>query len=154
QALYETALANYKSNRKEYMVIRERYATISAWVRKTVDARIMNATLLELEHQGRHDLRAMIRILKNDLAPSHTGTLTQAQKRYREMLAKARMPSTSPLVWTLEFTQAFRDAKAHRLPDVEGLLAIKAFLEAVGARFSPAWASTQLQSAVQADQLG
>ncbi|KAI1141037.1 hypothetical protein F5Y05DRAFT_410888 [Hypoxylon sp. FL0543] len=68
--LFKAAQERYKSNKKSIADARAKCAHVSAWIRKSVDRRIMDATLIEIHQMGRTDLKAQISVLRRDFTPS------------------------------------------------------------------------------------
>ena len=69
------------------------------------------------------------------------------------MLANASKGGVNPIVWHKEFISTHALAQAHKIPEVQGTLAAKAFLRAVGERMAPQWAQNRLDEIVTAEVL-
>lgn len=143
--------------RKDYTVQIAEWSTLSTrrtsiwdWILRSVDhdllVPVMEELTLHIPSDGNAStavsLRAIVRLLKRDCAPSEQMVETSIRSEYREILAHAY--GQDPLRWYGKWHQAYVRARARNLPDVLGPLAIQDFLTAVG-KFAPSWASRQLE---------
>jgi hypothetical protein len=62
---------------------------------------------------------------------------TMIQEEYQAILQQASTESVNPQKWHTEWFRAYSRAKLVGLPEVNRVLASKAFLKAVGARLTP-----------------
>jgi len=88
------------------------------------------------------------------LAPSDVSSKTTIQEEYQVILRQASTGSVNPQKWHAEWFRAYSRAKLVGLLEVDGVLASKAFLKAVGARLTPSWAQQELTDLIKCAELG
>lgn len=147
-------LKSWSENSAVTTIFAGRHQQVWNWVNRTVDSSLLASAQVKIVSQGTATLQAVIRALKTHLAPSHSSAQTTAAEEYRATLAKARSGGIDPLKWHALWHRAFLRAQAYDLSDVNGVLAAKDFLNAVGQRMAPDWASRALQDLIRDDELG
>ena len=60
----------------------------------------------------------------------------------------------NPAKWYLEWFKAYHRALTFNIPEVQGLLATRAFLDAVGVKLRPEWARAKLSEVLEKAELG
>ncbi|KAI6091623.1 hypothetical protein F4821DRAFT_226532 [Hypoxylon rubiginosum] len=80
--------------------------------------------------------------------------LTKATNEYRAILERARAIGGDPTIWYYQWLSAYISAKALGVPDVAGTPAVKDFIDAVGARMVPDWATYRLDDHIMNISLG
>ncbi len=114
------------------------------WVIKSVDDTLLTAAHNDIYEGEVASVRLIVQKLRHLINPSITAELTAIRERYRAALTKARKGSVKPSAWWAEWYTAYREALAQKIPEVEGTLAARDFLEAVQAKMAPQWAGLQL----------
>lgn len=135
-------------------IVSNRHLAVWNWVNRTVDASLLASAQVKIVTQGTATLQRVIRALKDHLAPSPSSARTTAAEEYRATLKTARAGGKDPLKWHAQWHRAFLRAQAYDLADVDGVLAAKDFINAVGERMAPDWASRAMQDLVRDDELG
>jgi hypothetical protein len=60
----------------------------------------------------------------------------------------------NPQRWYQDWNKALSRARTYRIPEIDGFLATKDFLEAISVRLAPTWGSQQLADVIVAKELG
>ena len=61
------------------------------------------------------------------------------REEYRRVLASARSGSVNPQRWYEDWNKALSRARTYKIPEVEGFLAIKDFLDAISVKLVLVW---------------
>lgn len=147
-------LKGWSENSAVTTIFATRHQAVWNWINRTVDSSLLASAQVKIVSQGNATLQAVIRALRDHLAPSKSSAQTTAAEEYRATLAKARTGGIDPLKWHAQWHRAFLRAQAYDLAEVNGVLAAKDFLNAVGQRMAPDWASRALQDLIRDDELG
>lgn len=152
---YNIYLKIYTTGEAKRSDERERYQAVHNWIRKTVAAELYSLTSMKLSIQGTEPtLQAIIRDLKQRLAPSHSSTLTTVRETYNKTLMQAKLKGQSPERWLQDWEQAYLIGEAHQIPEVQGAIAVRAFLEAISLRIHPEWAKAKLDDFIIDEAMG
>nr|XP_036577126.1 reverse transcriptase domain protein [Colletotrichum truncatum]KAF6784005.1 reverse transcriptase domain protein [Colletotrichum truncatum] len=150
---YTNYLAS-KSGRDVLKTRRERdFDSIQRWVKETVDKDILYAARSEILANNQRSLRALIQYLRKRYAPSESSSQTTVREEYLLLLEKANT-SVNPQTWLRDFHRVLLRALRFRIPESQGTLASKTFLRAVGHRFAPSWATSELTEIVKMERKG
>nr|XP_036577978.1 reverse transcriptase domain protein [Colletotrichum truncatum]XP_036581771.1 reverse transcriptase domain protein [Colletotrichum truncatum]XP_036582657.1 reverse transcriptase domain protein [Colletotrichum truncatum]KAF6785108.1 reverse transcriptase domain protein [Colletotrichum truncatum]KAF6790214.1 reverse transcriptase domain protein [Colletotrichum truncatum]KAF6791448.1 reverse transcriptase domain protein [Colletotrichum truncatum] len=150
---YTNYLAS-KSGRDVLKTRRERdFDSIQRWVKETVDKDILYAARSEILAKNQRSLRALIQYLRKRYAPSESSSQTTVREEYLLLLEKANT-SVNPQTWLRDFHRVLLRALRFRIPESQGTLASKTFLRAVGHRFAPSWATSELTEIVKMERKG
>ena len=144
---YERTLKNHPENVQRYKVATAKWTRTAAklsnirdWINKTVSPDLMAPASIKLLNTRESTPQALIRVLKNDLAPTDSNTMNLVRQQYRAHLEKARSGRMSPDKWFNEWQVLYGKAQAFRVSEVEGQLALTDFLDALAPRIAPEWA--------------
>jgi len=88
-------------------------------------------------------------MLKKQLAPSEASTQNQIRQEYRAHLEKAKSGRTTPEKWINEWQLLYSRAQAYQIPEIQGMLALTDFLDAIMIRFAPEWGRQMRAEAVK-----
>nr|XP_036578962.1 reverse transcriptase domain protein [Colletotrichum truncatum]KAF6786345.1 reverse transcriptase domain protein [Colletotrichum truncatum] len=150
---YTNYLAS-KSGRDVLKTRRERdFDSIQRWIKETVDKDILYAARSEILANNQRSLRALIQYLRKRYAPSESSSQTTVREEYLLLLEKANT-SVNPQTWLRDFHRVLLRALRFRIPESQGTLASKTFLRAVGHRFAPSWATSELTEIVKIERKG
>nr|XP_036576325.1 reverse transcriptase domain protein [Colletotrichum truncatum]KAF6783050.1 reverse transcriptase domain protein [Colletotrichum truncatum] len=122
-------------------------------VKETVDKDILYAARSEILANNQRSLRALIQYLRKRYAPSESSSQTTVREEYLLLLEKANT-SVNPQTWLRDFHRVLLRALRFRIPESQGTLASKTFLRAVGHRFAPSWATSELTEIVKMERKG
>ncbi|KAF2970752.1 hypothetical protein GQX73_g2825 [Xylaria multiplex] len=145
---------DYPTIERDFKKKADSYIALYQWVYRTVDRSIMGAVTTKLIIGESINLQQTVRALRDMLAPTRSARETQAQYQYQEALSRARNGGIKPNVWFATWNQAYLNATALNLPEVNGVLATRNFLEAIRVRMAPDWARQQIASLTMDEQLG
>ena len=158
---YERTLKNHPENVQRYKVATAKWTRTAAklsnirdWINKTVSPDLMAPASIKLLNTRESTPQALIRVLKNDLAPTDSNTMNLVRQQYRAHLEKARSGRMSPDKWFNEWQVLYGKAQAFRVSEVEGQLALTDFLDALAPRIAPEWARSMRQHIVMEAALG
>ena len=132
----------------------KKYQPISNWIDATVDPVMLETIQTQLLAEKKRSLQDLIRALKRIYAPSEVSSMTTIQEEYQAILKQAITGSVNPQKWHADWFRAYNRAKLVGLPEVEGVLAAKTFLKAVGARLTPSWSLQEQMDLVKCAELG
>jgi hypothetical protein len=124
------------------------------WINKTVAQELMAPTTIKMLNKRQSTPQAMIRILKNDLAPTDSNTTHLVRQQYRAHLKKARTGRINPERWFNEWQVIYGKAQAFQVTEIEGQLALTDFLDALSVRIAPDWARSMRQDIIKDAALG
>jgi len=131
----------------------KKYQPISNWIDATVDPVMLETIQTQLLAEKKRSLQDLIRALKRIYAPSEVSSMTTIQEEYQAILKQAITGSVNPQKWHADWFRAYNRAKLVGLPEVEGVLAAKTFLKAVGARLTPSWSLQEQMDLVKCAEL-
>ncbi|PMD25987.1 hypothetical protein NA56DRAFT_685807 [Hyaloscypha hepaticicola] len=151
---YSFRLKEYTIKQASWSTQSSRYQNIWDWVYRTVEPAILAPYLELLVSQERLSLQNVIRALRDKFQPSENNTREQVREDYKRILHYGKIGSINPKVWINDWYQVLARAQTYRVPEVEGFLAIKDFLQAVSSKFLPTWRVQQLTLVVEANALG
>jgi hypothetical protein len=123
-------------------------------VRRTVEPALLQPHLELLIAQKKLSLQNVVRALRDDFQPSRDNTKEQVREDYRRILERAKLGSQNVGVWINDWSQALARAQTYQVPEVEGYLAVKDFLQAISHKYSPGWGGQQLALVIQSQTLG
>ncbi|PMD16248.1 hypothetical protein NA56DRAFT_709062 [Hyaloscypha hepaticicola] len=66
-------------------------------------------------------------------------TREQVRENYKRILEHGRIGSIDLKIWITDWFQALVQIQIYYIPEVEGFLVIKDFLQAISVKFLPAW---------------
>ena len=101
-----------------------------------------------------NDLQRLLREIKGQFEPGATSVISHLQDLLQKSYETAKRGNVSPEVWNAEWTSIHAKAVAHKLPEVQGNQAKKAYLKAIRERFAPQWAQGQLDDLIAAEITG
>jgi hypothetical protein len=146
---------DYRSALSNYNIKVVRYTHMFNWVNDSVSKDLLRPIKLKLMNSMLDtSLQEIVRELKHQLAPTDTTSEAIARKEYRDVLARARQGRVGQLTWYNSWRNALMNARIYKVAEVEGTMAITDFLEAVGTKLAPDWASRQLADVFTAQELG
>jgi hypothetical protein len=151
---YNAHAADYNTELKDWNVTATRYQQVLDWINKSVSNDLLIPTKILLRSSSEVSIQEIVRDLVKQMQPTDASTLSTIRREYRAVLSRARTGRVNPLSWYQEWRIAFTKATVHKLPDVEGTLAITDFLETVAAKLAPDWASRQLSTVYANEELG
>jgi hypothetical protein len=96
----------------------------------------------------------VVRKLQAQFAPSDDISANRARQEYRRVLEIARQGSISAQRWYEDWYKALSRARTYQLPEIEGFLAVKDFLDAISVKLAPTWGAQQLAEVIVAKELG
>lgn len=129
------------------------YRFVWNWVYATVDREILSTIQSDLVLVGNTSIQALVRALENHLAPTVLSTVTTVRDDYLASLQRATA-TMNPEAWYQEWYRAYQRARAYEIPEIQGVLASRTFLEAVGKRLAPSWAEQSLIELITAEETG
>ncbi|KAF1935040.1 hypothetical protein EJ02DRAFT_416381, partial [Clathrospora elynae] len=147
-------LAEYRADTSDWASKATRLQHMWTWVNATVDPQLLAPAMMTLVEQKKSTLQALIKALRTELAPTSISTINLVRAQYRAHLQKAKQGRVNPESWYAEWHSLYAKAKAYKIADIEGLLAVQDFLDALAPKLSPEWARTMHQSVVQSEVLG
>ncbi|PMD12775.1 hypothetical protein NA56DRAFT_712717 [Hyaloscypha hepaticicola] len=124
------SVTEYTVKQASWSTQSSRYQNIWDWVYRTVEPAILAPYLELLVSQERLSLQNVIRALRNKFQPSEDNTREQVRKDYKRILYYNKIGSINPKVWINNWYQVLARAQTYYIPEVEGFLAIKDFLQA------------------------
>lgn len=75
---------------------------IFEWVKALVAPSVLVPTMIKAQHDGDVSLRSILRILKEQLAPTSTSTITSVRSNYKAVLKRAETRKGDQLKWYQE----------------------------------------------------
>ena len=144
---YTTAAAAAKEHR---LTIQPVYK----WITDTVNPGLLSTLQTELLAKDKNTVQDLVRALKELLAPNLLTVQTQVLAEYQALIRQAIGGSVNPAKWYLEWFKAYHRALTFNIPEVQGLLATRAFLDAVGVKLRPEWARAKLSEVLEKAELG
>jgi hypothetical protein len=152
--IYNQELAMYKVKSSEWAAKAERLQKLWNWVNATVSPAILSPVMVKLVTNNVTTLQALVRALKEELAPTDVSTQNQVRAEYRQHLGAAKQGRAAPQDWYQRWSYLYMRAKSYELAEVDGALAVQDFLDALGHRIAPEWARTMNQRIIQDSILG
>ena len=151
---YHQELAMYKVKASVWAAKAERLQKLWNWVNATVSPAILSPVMVKLVTNNVTTLQALVRALKEELAPTDVSTQNQVRAEYRQHLGAAKQGRTAPQDWYQKWSYLYMRAKSYELAEVDGALAVQDFLDALSHRIAPEWARTMNQRIIQDSILG
>lgn len=142
---YPEQVSRYKVEASKWTRKSAKLSNIRDWINKTVAASLMAPASIKLLNSKETTPQALVRILKDDLAPTDLNTMNLVRQQYRTHLDKARSGRMSPDQWFNKWQVIFGKAQAFKVTEVEGQLAVTNFLDAISVRLAPEWARSMRQ---------
>src|SRR4051812_47502270 len=147
QTPFQTALEQYTIQKESYKIEWSKWSTkakrlqhLEDWVHATVTKELLVPAMMSLQEQGETTLQALVKALKSQLAPSEANTAALVRTQYRAHLEKAKHGTMDPELWQREWNNLHMKAKAYKIPEVSGLLAVQDYLDALAHKVAPDWA--------------
>jgi hypothetical protein len=125
-----------------------------SWIQASVDRTILSTALSAFEEGEDPTVRNIVIKLKKEVAPTETAELTTVRERYRGALQRARQGGINRAKWYEEWHAAWREAKAKSISEVDGVLAVKDFLQAIQVKLAPDWATRALSEVIREEAIG
>jgi len=151
---HSARLKSYSVQQVNWVQRSARYQHMWNWVRASVDEDLLRPHLETLVREDRISLQNVVRRLQAQFAPSDDISADRARQEYRRTLDVARHGSINPQRWYQDWNKALSRARTYRIPEIDGFLATKDFLEAISVKLVPVWGSQQLADVVVAKELG
>ncbi|PMD22214.1 hypothetical protein NA56DRAFT_702570 [Hyaloscypha hepaticicola] len=151
---YSFRLKEYTVKQASWSTQSSRYQNIWDWVYCTVEPALLAPHLELLVSNENLSLQNVIRAFRDKFQLSEENTREQVREDYKRILECGRIGSIDPKVWVTDWFQALARVQIYYIPEVEGFLAIKDFLQVVSVKFLPAWAGQQLALVIEANALG
>jgi len=151
---YSFRLKEYAVKQASWSIASTQYQNIWDWVRRTVEPTLLAPHLELLVSQQKLSLQNVVRALQAKFEPSEENTREQVRENYKRILERGKIGSVAPQVWIADWFKALARAQTYQIAEVEGFMAVKDFLLAVAAKFSPSWGTSQLTLAIEANTLG
>ncbi|KAI1819892.1 hypothetical protein F4861DRAFT_543505 [Xylaria intraflava] len=141
---YKQLRTAFSKEASEAAGITNRYNLVYNWVMKTVAAGQLEPATSNLAIRGQTTLQALVRELRNNLAPSDDTTKAYIAEEYKQVLAMAKTGNMKPDTWYSRWQSAYLHCKAHNSAEIMEPLGTKDFLHAVGHKYAPDWASQMI----------
>jgi len=151
---YSFRLKEYAVKQASWSTQSSRYQNIWDWVRRTVEPALLAPHLELLVSHENLSLQNVVRALRDKFQPSEDNTREQVREDYKRILERGKIGSINPNVWITDWYSALARAQTYRIPEVEGFLAIKDFLQVVSSKLLPTWGAQQLALVIEANALG
>jgi transposase InsO family protein len=155
-AVRKSAIATHQEDVRKYKVATSRWTRTVAklsnlrdWINKTVSHDLMAPAAIKMLNRKQFTPQELIRILKNDLAPTDSVTMHLVRQQYRAHLEKARNGRITPDKWFNDWQVLYGKAQAFKVIEVEGQLAMTDFLDALSVRIAPEWARSMRQDIIK-----
>jgi hypothetical protein len=152
--LHPDKIQRYKIATSQWNRTAAKLSNVRDWIIKTVHPDLMAPASIKLLNKRLTTPQALVRVLKDDLAPTNSNTMHLVRQQYRAHLEKARSGRMSPDKWFNEWQVLYGKAQAFRVPEIEGQLALIDFLDALSLRLAPEWARTMRQQITLQAALG
>ena len=94
----------------------------------------MSPVMVKLVTDNDTTLQALVRALKEELAPTTLSTKNQVRSEYRAHLGAAKQNRVAPQDWYQKWSYLYMRAKSYELSEVDGELAVQDFLDALSHR--------------------
>ncbi|KAF1938447.1 hypothetical protein EJ02DRAFT_437090, partial [Clathrospora elynae] len=143
---YKMQLAEYRADTSNWASKATHLQHMWTWVNATVDPQLLAPAMMTLVEQKKLTLQALIKALRTELAPTSISTINLVRAQYRAHLQKAKQGRVNPESWYTKWHSLYAKAKAYKITDIDGLLAVQDFLDALAPKLSPEWAQTMHQS--------
>ena len=130
-------LKSYSIQQASWVQRSTRYQHIWNWVRASVDEDLLRPHLETLVREDGVSLQNVVRRLQAQFAPSDDISADRARQEYRRVLDTGKHGSISPQRWYEDWYKALSRARTYRLPEIEGFLAVKDFLDTVSMKLAP-----------------
>ncbi|KAI9052098.1 hypothetical protein LZ554_004351 [Drepanopeziza brunnea f. sp. 'monogermtubi'] len=124
------------------------------WIRQTIKSSILQEAILAANEKNNTSIQFIVEKLRAIYKPTDSSFKLSLSKEYNKSLQIARQKSVSPAIWIKDHRRIHKMAKMHDIYEVQGTLATKAFLSAVGEKWSPTWASLEHAKVVKDEELG
>ena len=141
--IFEAGKTEYASRRLIYTEREKNEQTVRTWIAQTVEPSIYTLVTNELSaKQGDFSIRELLKGIKTQIAPSYSNMVQTTRLFYKETLREASQGNTRPDLWYIKWIKAYHEGSFYNIPEVQGTLAIREFIQAVGTRMAPDWAQT------------
>jgi len=147
-------LKSYTIEQASWVQRSGRYQHIWNWVRSSVDEELLRPHLETLVREDKVSLQNVVRRLQAQFAPSDDVSADRVRQEYRRVLEVGKRGTVNPQRWYEDWFKVLCRARTYRLPEIEGFLAIKDFLDTISAKLSPTWGAQQLANVIVAKELG
>ena len=114
-----------------------RYQHIQNQVKTLVDKELLRLHLEELVREDQVSLQNVVRKLQAQFASSNDITADHVRQEYRHVLDIARLRSVNPQCQYEDQNRALSRACTYKIPEIEGFLVIKDFLDAISMKLVP-----------------
>ncbi|KAE8840578.1 hypothetical protein PTNB85_03977 [Pyrenophora teres f. teres] len=151
---YSLELTKYRALSSEYTATVNRLMHLWNWVNQTVDQAILTPIMMTLAENEKSTLQALIIELRNEMAPTDQSTENLVRSQYRAHLQRAKQGRQNAEKWQQEWLHLFSKARAYKLSEVEGTLAIQDYLDAITPKLAPEWGRNMHQTIIQQSVLG
>jgi hypothetical protein len=132
----EQRRADYKTELEEYKIVNTAYEYVHDWIDQTVDS-----SWRALASEG-STARELIQAFRRNVSQTDDEIIEKASQAYTTALSAAGK-SMDPLEWYKTWEYARMDGEKYRIPEIQGRLAIRRFLDAVR-KMSPAFSDLHL----------
>ncbi|TIC91628.1 Retrovirus-related Pol polyprotein from transposon TNT 1-94 [Colletotrichum higginsianum] len=123
------------------------------WMTRTVSVTLLTTAHLEASSNGEVTVQRTLRYLKANLAPNDLSTLSTVREEYRQVLERAK-GGVNPTRWYEDWQAAYLRARTYNVPEVQGELAAKDFLDAVRVKLNPTWGERAYETHIENLELG
>ena len=100
----------YKVATSKWARTASKLSNIRDWINRTVAADLMAPASIKLLNLKESTPQALVRILKNDLAPTNSNTMALVRQQYQSHLDKARLGRLGPEKWFSDWQVLYRKA--------------------------------------------
>jgi hypothetical protein len=151
---YNTLYREYQQKVSEWNQYNNQVSHVFAWLRKSVAPSVLSPAMTKATHDKDISLRSILRILREQLAPTATSTITSIRSNYKSVLKRAENRKGDQLKWYQEWQSAYQHARLENIPEVQGQIGVTEFLNAVSKSLAPEWGMRKLQEVIEKQHLG
>ena len=109
---FDQRMDSYKRQWSVWSTKVEHLQNLQTWVQTTVGKDLLVLAMMSLEAQEKTTLQALIKALKDELAPTSTSDSALVRAQYRAHLEKAKHGIMEPEPWYREWSTLYMKAKA------------------------------------------
>jgi hypothetical protein len=128
---YSALLRDYKIKKLDWINKLVRYRIIRQWLRQTVNTEILTNSTLGLEESKQSSIREVLKALLTKYGSTDTVQITTARRVYSSVLLQASKGGVSPKRWFTDWEKVLNRARALKITEIEGTLAVIEFLIAL-----------------------
>ncbi len=151
---YEFSKDDYKLRQSDWIIKRIAYKEIGNWVQRSVDHSILRSLYIELGDNDDVSVQALVRALKDKMAPNDAATRLKITTDYKNILDEARKGHVKPHEWYNRWYSAMRMGEVYHIPEVIGPLAVRDFLTALSEGLAPSWAIGEIKELIKTEMDG